>query len=146
MLKFIKLIIYIWGLLCVFLLILMLLIYFVFNNIIVNLESKEAIDTYKYIYAQTKDIDFDKGNINDKNQVVLKKNNIEVKIFDAKIRKKLFYEIYRENNGDIVLKNSGGIFWEDYDIIYSKKLYFDTQKYSYIKNVDSNIFICQQQY
>lgn len=143
--RFLKLAIDIWGIICIIFSIIILVLIFFKSRLLINLEDKEAIEYYRYTYNQIKNEEFIKGYFISKNELVLESidNSTKRFEFESKKEKKYFYEIYQESNGDIILKNSGGIFRSDYDIIMTKELYFDQTKYIVIKKIDENIFLCE---
>lgn len=115
------------------------------NSILINPENLESIKIYQDIYEKINNENFVKGirSINDSLVLIDNQgceNEIDLTVSNLN---KYFYEIEKNERGDIVFKKSGGIFDDDYEIIFTSSLCFDQNKYIEIKNIEKDIFLCQ---
>lgn len=115
------------------------------NMITISPVKQESIKVYQEIYKKVNNEEFVKGTWDENGSLVLVNNQEREKSIDFTISapKKYFYEIEKNERGDIVLKKSGGVFDDDYEIIFTSNMYFEQNKYVEITNLEKNMFLCK---
>lgn len=119
------------------------------SRLLVNLESQKALEDYANIYNILENEDFLAGEIDMESQaisLIRTDNSYEEVAFKSNFSKSYIHSVWKDQNGDIGLLSRGGIFRSDREIVFSKKLNFDQSKYSNIKRIDENMFLCELRY
>lgn len=119
------------------------------NMFIPNSDDEKAITQYKSIFNAVIEKDFVNGEIDSEEGICvlyLSDGSTEKIYFKTEFKRPFISDIYKSKEDNIVLFISNGIFGSDDEIIYTTSMIIDVSKYTNIKELTDNIYLCELRY